>query len=136
MTIPKNKEGKFKKINDFSNIENDKYVIKWLDGIKSKQARISLMNDFCNFLEKTPSELAQEHQEDLKLDVLNRSNIAKIQLNNFFGYLTNTNDKFVEGTVFAYREVLQRMGYKYAALLELETFVCEEIERLRKEDSK
>ena len=51
-------------------------------------------------------------------------------------YLTNTNDKFVEGTLFAYREVLQKMGYKYAALLELETFVCEEIERLRKEDSK
>ena len=51
-------------------------------------------------------------------------------------YLTNTNDKFVEGTLFAYREVLQKIGYKYAALSELETFVCEEIERLRKEDSK
>ena len=50
-------------------------------------------------------------------------------------YLTNINDKFVEGILFAYREVLQKMGYKYAALLELETFVCEEIERLRKEDS-
>jgi len=89
----KNKStGQFKKINDFSSIENNKYVIKWLDGVKSKRDRISLMNNFCNFLEKTPSDLAQEHQEDLKLDVLDRSGIAKIQLNAFFGYLTNTDD--------------------------------------------
>ena len=51
-------------------------------------------------------------------------------------YVTHPKDKFMEGAVFAYREVLQRMGYKYQALLELETFVCEEIERLRKEDLK
>jgi len=93
MSIQKNKIGQFKKINDFSDIENDEYVLKWLDGIKSTNARLSLMQDFCNFLEKTPTELAQEHQNDLKLDVLKRSNIAKKQLNNFFGYLTNTNDK-------------------------------------------
>ena len=93
MTIKKNKFGQFERMNDFSNIKNDKYVLMWLEGIKSKRERLSLMNNLCNFLEKTPSDLAQEHQNDLKLDVLERSNIAKIQLNAFFGYLTNTSDK-------------------------------------------
>ena len=50
------------------------------------------MNNLCNFLGKTPSELALEHQEDLKKDVLERNHIAKKQLNAFFGYLTNTDD--------------------------------------------
>jgi len=99
MTILKNKIGQFKKINDFSDIENNEYVVKWLNGIKSKNERLSLMQKFCNFLEKTPSELAQEHQEDLKLDVLERSNIAKTQLNNFFGYLTNTDDNKWKNTL-------------------------------------
>jgi len=99
MTIEKNKIGQFKKINDFSDIENDKYVVKWLDGIKSKRDRLSVMQDFCNFLDKTPTELAQEHQNDLKLDVLERSNIAKKQLNAFFGYLTNTNNKKWKNTL-------------------------------------
>jgi len=39
MYKPKNKEGKFESFHDFSNIENDKYVIKWLEGIKSKKSR-------------------------------------------------------------------------------------------------
>ncbi|KKN35821.1 hypothetical protein LCGC14_0779890 [marine sediment metagenome] len=50
------------------------------------------MYQLCDFLGKTPSELAQEHQEDLKKDVLEQSKIAKKQLNSFFGYLTNTDD--------------------------------------------
>jgi len=91
--IKKNKNGKFSKINDFSDIENNEYVLKWLDGIKSKSERVSIMAKFCSFLGKNPTELAQEHQNDLKLDVLKRSNIAKKQLNNFFGYLTNTDNK-------------------------------------------
>jgi len=99
MSIQKNKIGQFKKINDFSDIENDKYVLKWLDGIKSKKERLSLIRNFCNFVGKTPTDLAQEHQNDLKLDVLKRSNIAKKQLNNFFGYLTNTNDKKWKNTL-------------------------------------
>ncbi len=99
MAIKKNKIGQFAKINDFSNIENDKYVLKWLDGIKSKRERVSLMQNLCNFLGKTPTELAQEHQNDLKLDVLKRTNIAKIQLNNFFGYLTNTNEENWKNTL-------------------------------------
>lgn len=89
----KNKEnGQFKTINDFSDIENNEYIVKWLYGIKSKNERLSLMYKFCNFLGKNPSQLAQEHQEDLKLDVLERTDIAKKQLNSFFGYLTNTKD--------------------------------------------
>jgi len=99
MSIQKNEIGQFKKINDFSDIESNEYVLKWLDGIKSTNARLSLMQNFCNFLEKTPTELAQEHQNDLKLDVLKRSNIAKKQLNNFFGYLTNTDDKKWKNTL-------------------------------------
>ena len=99
MSIQKNKIGQFKKINDFSDIENDKYVLKWLDGIKSKKERLSLMQNFCNFLGKTPTELAQEHQKDLRLDVLKRINIAKKQLNSFFGYLTNTDDKKWKNTL-------------------------------------
>lgn len=99
MTIQKNKIGQFKKINDFSDIENDKYILKWLDGIKSKKERLSLMYNLCNFLGKTPTELAQEHQKDLRLDVLKRINIAKKQLNSFFGYLTNTDDKKWKNTL-------------------------------------
>jgi len=99
MTILKNKIGQFERMNDFSDIENDKYVSKWLDGIKSKSGRLSIMYNFCNFLGKTPTDLAIEHQEDLKKDVLERSNIAKIQLNSFFGYLTNTNDKKWKNTL-------------------------------------
>lgn len=99
MAIKKNKLGQFDRMNDFSNIKNDKYVIKWLDGIKSKRDRVSLMNNLCNFLGKTPTDLALEHQEDLKLNVLERSDIAKIQLNAFFGYLTNTDDKKWKNTL-------------------------------------
>ncbi|KKN34847.1 hypothetical protein LCGC14_0789510 [marine sediment metagenome] len=93
MAIEKNEKGQFKKINNFTAIEKDKYIVKWLEGIKSKSSRVSLMAKFCEFLGKSPSELAHEHQEDLKLDVLEQSKIAKKQLNNFFGYLTNTDDK-------------------------------------------
>ncbi|GAG95334.1 unnamed protein product, partial [marine sediment metagenome] len=99
MSIQKNKIGQFKKINDFSDIENDEYVLKWLDGIKSKKERLSIMYNFCNFLGKTPTELTQEHQKDLRLDVLKRINIAKKQLNSFFGYLTNTDDKKWKNTL-------------------------------------
>ena len=96
----KNKEnGQFKKINEFSEIKNNDYVIKWLENVESKDQRISLMSNLCNFLEKTPTDLAKEHQDDLKKDVLERSNIAKLQLNNFFGYLTNTKDSKWENTL-------------------------------------
>jgi len=99
MAIKKNKNGKFTTKNNFSDLENDKYVMKWLENIKSKEQRLSLMDKFCAFLNKTPSELAIEHQNDFKNDILERSNIAKKQLNAFFGYLTNTNDKKWKNTL-------------------------------------
>ena len=102
--IPRTK-GKFDAYLDTSEIENDKYVIKWLDGIKSTKARLSLLKRLCNFVEKTPSELAKEHQKDLKIDVLEQTNIAKLQLNAFFGYLTATKDKKWKNTLFPNKKI-------------------------------
>jgi len=95
----KDKNGKFQSNLDFSELENDPYIQKWLNGIKSTRERLSLMQRFCNFIEKNPSELAKEHNEDLQKDPLKKTNIAKNQLNAFFGYLTDTDDEKWKNTL-------------------------------------
>jgi len=87
--IEREKNGRFRRENDYSELENDPYIKKWLNNLKSKRNRLSLMKDFCKFLNKTPEQLAKEHSEDLQIrDPLKRTLIAKRQLHAFFGYLT------------------------------------------------
>lgn len=80
---------RFRSKKDFSELENDPYIKKWLNNIKSKRHRLGLMEEFCKFLNKTPEQLAKEHSEDLQIiDPLKRTLIAKKQLHAYFGYLT------------------------------------------------
>lgn len=87
--IEREKNGRFRRENDYSELENDPYIKKWLTNIKSKRHRLGLMKEFCKFLNKTPEQLAKEHSEDLQIiDPLKRTLIAKKQLHAYFGYLT------------------------------------------------
>ncbi|MBD3192826.1 MAG: tyrosine-type recombinase/integrase [Candidatus Heimdallarchaeota archaeon] len=97
--VKRNDDGTFQRLCDFAELKKDPYIEQWLNNIKSKRQRLSLMQEFCNFVEKTPKELAREHQDDLQLDPLKRTRIAKKQLNAFFGYLTGTKDKKWKSTL-------------------------------------
>ena len=72
---------------DYSALEEDQYVKKWLGNVKSKQQRLSALNEFCEFTEKTPEELILEHHEDKKLEPINQTEIAKNQLKAFYNYI-------------------------------------------------
>lgn len=77
---------------DFSNLMKSKYVEKWLKRVNSIQHRLLLLDRFCKFIKKTPDELIQEHHQDLQLDPIEQTEIAKKQLNAYFGYLTQNED--------------------------------------------
>ncbi|QEE15633.1 tyrosine-type recombinase/integrase [Promethearchaeum syntrophicum] len=85
---------------DFSKYSKDRYVQKWVEGVKSKRARYGNLEKYCKFLDKTPEELIKEHHQDLLIDPINQAEIAKKQLFGFFYYLigkkNNINNKKIE----------------------------------------
>lgn len=100
----KSKESKPKKTylkpkKDFTELNQSKYVQKWLVGIKSHDARLSKLFDYCNFTNKTPETLILEHRDDLKLDGIDQEEIAKKQMHSFFGYLTDNKNENFKNTI-------------------------------------
>lgn len=71
-------------------IETDPYVQNWLSNYDEKQKtqRLNLLKQFCEFAEKTPTELLLEHRNDIyNEDPLQIKNIGKKRLLDFFNYL-------------------------------------------------
>ena len=92
--------GKFiKPKTNYSDLMESPYVEKWLEKVKSKQGRLGVLNNYCEFIEKTPEELILEHHEDNKKEPLKRTDIAKMQLHSYFGYLTAEEDEKYQNTV-------------------------------------
>lgn len=88
------KNGRFKKHVDYSHIKDNPYVEKWLENVNSEQTRLSILDKFCKFIDKTPTEIIMEHAKDIKQEnPLDIKDIAKKQLKAFFGYLTGTDKK-------------------------------------------
>ncbi len=86
----KNKNSFPKKRDYKDSIKNDPYVQNWLISYseKEKNQRLSLIEKFCEFTEKMPSELILEHRNDiLQKDPLDMENIGKKQLLAYFHYL-------------------------------------------------
>jgi len=95
-------EKKFPKFEekDYSDLEQDPYVQKYLNGVKSTKQRLSLIQEFCEFNDMSPKELIIEHSKDSKQeDPLNQTNIAKKRLHSFFGYLTHNEDERYSNTI-------------------------------------
>ena len=92
-------KGMYKKYVDYSHLESNPYVKKWLESVNSKQHRLSILDKFCKFLDKTPDELIDEHYQDTIRKPLERTNIAKKQLKAFFGYFTGTEEKVWKNTL-------------------------------------
>lgn len=67
------KLGKPKK--DYSHLLKSKYVKKWILKYKNPQSYLSVLEGYCNWLNKTPNEIIEKH------------NIAKKQINEYFQYL-------------------------------------------------
>lgn len=87
-------KGKYKKYVDYSHIEDNDYVKKWLENVNSKQHRLSILDKYCKFLDKTPTEIVMDHANDFRqVNPLDIKNVAKGQLKAFFGYLTGTDEE-------------------------------------------
>ncbi|QEE16447.1 tyrosine-type recombinase/integrase [Promethearchaeum syntrophicum] len=82
-----------KKRIDLEKYMKDKYIIKWLDGVKDQRLRVGVFKKYCDFLEKTPEILINEHHADLITEPINRTDITKKQMFGFFYYLVGENDK-------------------------------------------
>ena len=79
---------------DFSVLVKDRYVSKWIENYTSDpQSRLRVLNDYCNYLGKTPEQLILEHYEDILRKPLEKTHIAKKQLKRYFEYLIN--DKLI-----------------------------------------
>lgn len=79
---------------DFTEFLKDKYVVKWIENYDSnRQARLSLLQDFTEFIGKTPTELILEHHKDKQQEPIEQEDIAKKQLFQFYNYLLE--DKLV-----------------------------------------
>lgn len=85
--VSKVKKSYFKPKKDFTFLTESKYVEKWLLNVNSRDARLSVLYDFCKFVNKTPEELVNEHYEDSQQKPLERKDIAKNQLHSFYKFL-------------------------------------------------
>lgn len=76
---------------DFTELKNDAFVQNWLSFYKAerdKVQRLGILEKFCNFTEKSPSELIDDHNKDIKREnLLDIENIGKRQLLAFYYYL-------------------------------------------------
>ena len=71
-------------------IRNNSYVQNWLSSYSEsqKKSRLTLIEQFCEFTEKNPTELLLEHRNDImKENLLDIENIGKKQLLAYFNYL-------------------------------------------------
>ena len=103
--VNENKVGKRfpkSKIDDFQEFRENIYVKKWIENYSAPQQlrRLSLLKRFCDFVGKTPTEIIQEHYNDMKqkkpMDI---KHIAKKQLLAFYGYLTQNVNKNFKNTL-------------------------------------
>jgi len=73
---------------DFTELLKSKYVQKWIKNYKTdKQARLSTLNQFSEFISKSPDELILEHFKDTQKMPLEREHIAKHQFFKWFEQL-------------------------------------------------
>lgn len=99
-----NKKPFIKPKKDFSFLLESKYVKKWIGNYEKeyeKQNRLSILSDFCDFIEKDPDTLILEHNKDIKTDDPSEiTDIAKNQLKMYYNYLigekNNINDNTIE----------------------------------------
>lgn len=76
---------------DFSEMLKSKYVQKWINSYKGNQtSKLSKLDGFCKFLDKTPNDLIIEHYEDNQKIPIEREEIAKIQFDKYFEHLKET----------------------------------------------
>ena len=71
-------------------IENDNFTQKWLNCYKESERKnkLTVLEKYCEFTEKTPTELILEHKNDTyRENPLEIENIAKKQMFSFFEYL-------------------------------------------------
>jgi len=108
---------------DFSFLTKSKYVKKWIDSYnieKQKRIRLLILEQFCNFIEKTPDELILEHQKDRsQLNPLDITDTAKNQLHSFYSYLigeTNNINKKINSKPISKNSARQYVYSKLAGL--------------------
>jgi integrase len=96
------------------------YVKKWLQAYDEKhwQQRLSTLDEFCEFIGKTPDEVILEHHQDISQDnPLDIQDIGKTWVNAYFQYLMGENnplnDKMRERSI-SYNSARQ---YAYSKLL-------------------
>ena len=94
-----NNKGFVRPKKDYFFLKTSIYVKKWIETykLKQQQSRLTVLNEFCDFIDKTPDDLVLEHHEDIKKTPLHITNIAKNQLFAYYYYLqgerNNINDK-------------------------------------------
>jgi len=72
----------------------NKYVLRWLSGVKSLGARLAIIKKYCDFTDKTPDELILEHHQDMLKEPIEQENIAKRQILAFYHYLVGEKNDF------------------------------------------
>ncbi|MHA1318439.1 MAG: hypothetical protein ACTSQ1_01360 [Promethearchaeota archaeon] len=85
--VSKSKKSFVKPKKDYSFLEEDKYIKKWLIGVKNQRGRLSVIEKYCDYTDMMPEELIKEHQEDMRKDVIEREDITKKRIKGFFHYL-------------------------------------------------
>lgn len=84
-------KGFIKPRRDFSQMLESKHVLKWVNSYKGNQnGKLAKLDDFCNYLDKTPDELILEHYEDNQKIPIEREEIAKRQFDEYFEHLKKT----------------------------------------------
>ena len=95
-----NKKSFPKERNHKESIKNNPYVQNWLSSYtseKQKKERLSIIEQFCEFTEKNPTELLLEHRNDIMNEnLLDIENIGKKQLLAYFDYLIGKKIKINE----------------------------------------
>lgn len=100
------KESPIRKKVDYSKLLESKYVRKWVDCYKNGQqnARLSVLEGFCKFLDKKPDEILLEHHRDMiQENPTDIENIGTKRILAYYQYLigqeNNINSKMTEKTI-------------------------------------
>jgi len=75
---------------DFSELEKDAYIKKWLklnDDKDDCRKRLGVFQKYVDFTGKTPTQLIKEHHKDRQKEPLEQEEIAKKNIKDFFRYL-------------------------------------------------
>lgn len=90
---------------DYSDLMESPYVAKWINCYTSgQQSRLSVLNNYCIFLDKIPEEILLEHHQDIiNPNPLKITNIGTNQLLAYFEYLigkkNNINNKMIDKAI-------------------------------------